>query len=275
MEEFNNDFLFKNKPDETTPLSAENLNTALKNTRAICSNTAGAHNGIFRGKDITNYFDDDSLWERISSGKFTDLFVGDYIVKNGITWRIAGFDIYLNKGEPALTKHHAVIVPDESLTTSKMNDDSTTEGGYKSSYMYNTTIPDILTNNITPVFSNHILQFHVRVTNSINKTGYNRFGTATGCSNTIEAVTRSTDLMNEVQVFGTIVYSSSGADVDADNVQFPLFRLAPEFIMTTKNYCWLKSIASNDRFCVIGSGGRASTYLASVSYDVRPYFYID
>ena len=43
---------------------------------------AGSHNALFRGKDITSYFNDRTLWSRISSGTFEDLFVGDYIKKN-------------------------------------------------------------------------------------------------------------------------------------------------------------------------------------------------
>lgn len=42
---------------------------------------AGYHNSIFRGKNVTSYLTDGTLFTRISSGSFEDLFVGDYIVK--------------------------------------------------------------------------------------------------------------------------------------------------------------------------------------------------
>ena len=51
---------------------------------------------------------------------FDDLYVGDYIVKNNVTWRIAGFDLhYSNKGYETQMVHHAVIVPDDSLGNAK------------------------------------------------------------------------------------------------------------------------------------------------------------
>ena len=278
MEEFNNDFEFKNKPDETTPRSAENLNIALKNTRAICSDTAGAHNGIFRGKDITNYFDDGSIWERISSGKFTDLFVGDYIVKNNITWRIAGFDTYLNKGDQnqGLKTHHAVIVPDEALTTSKMNASNTSENGYLGSDMVKNVLGTVLTDYIEPIFSTHILEYRSMLTNKINSTGYNRLGTATGCSSGWEWATRKLDLMSEVEVYGSQNWSSSGYDSGSNNAQLPLFKLAPEFISNKHNgWYWLSSIVTALTFAGIDGYGLVGNHGASNSHDVRPRFFID
>ena len=107
---------------------------------------AGFHNSIFRGKDVTSYFDDGSLFTRISSGNFNDLYVGDYVIKNNIAWRIAGFDVYYNKGNPnsGLTTHHAIIVPDKHLLTAFMNDTDTSVGGYAGSKMYTTTLPSVL-----------------------------------------------------------------------------------------------------------------------------------
>ena len=78
--------------------------TAIKINKEY-SNNAGSHNAIFRGEDVTKYLDDSSLWERISSGEFTDLFIGDYFQKDGVKYRIAGFDYYLhNKQKYVLIK---------------------------------------------------------------------------------------------------------------------------------------------------------------------------
>ena len=204
------------------------LNDKIESMNQMNYANAGFHNSIFRGADVTKYLTDGNLYTRISNGTFEDLYVGDYIIKNNITWRIAGFDVYYNKGDTAFTKHHAIIVPDTNLTTGRMNSTNTTVGGVAESEMYKTTLNDVLSNYITPVFGTHVLEYRQLLTTGINATGYNRFGNNGGCSNAWAWSSRKLDLMNEVQVYGSIVWSSSGYDIGSDNVQLPLFRLAPQ-----------------------------------------------
>ena len=236
---------------------------------------AGYHNSVFRGKDITSYLTDGTLFTRISSGSFEDLFVGDYIVKNNITWRIAGFDVYLHKGDTELTKHHAIIVPDKHLTTAQMNSSNTTVGGYVASAMYTTTLPSILETYITPVFGSHVIEIRNLLTTGINASGYNRWGTNSGCSNAWEWRSRKVDLMNENQVFGSISWSSSGFETGSDNCQLPLFRLAPEYITNRSYWYWLRNVVDSSRFAFVYYIGFSATGDASATGGVRPCFYID
>ena len=74
-------------------------------------NNAGAHNAIYRGKYLGDHVTDEQ-WTEIHNGTFRDMYVGDYWVINGITWRIAAFDYWLNHGDTACTKRIIVIVPD-------------------------------------------------------------------------------------------------------------------------------------------------------------------
>ena len=236
---------------------------------------AGYHNSVFRGKDITSYLTDGTLFTRISSGSFEDLFVGDYIVKNNITWRIAGFDVYLHKGDTELTKHHAIIVPDKHLTTAQMNSSNTTVGGYVASAMYTTTLPSILETYITPVFGSHVIEIRNLLTTGINASGYNRWGTNSGCSNAWEWRSRKVDLMNENQVFGSISWSSSGFETGSDNCQLPLFRLAPEYITNRSYWYWLRNVVDSSRFAMVNGNGNSINHGASATGGVRPCFYID
>ena len=236
---------------------------------------AGYHNSVFRGKDITSYLTDGTLFTRISSGSFEDLFVGDYIVKNNITWRIAGFDVYLHKGDTELTKHHAIIVPDKHLTTAQMNSSNTTVGGYVASAMYTTTLPSILETYITPVFGSHVIEIRNLLTTGINASGYNRWGTNSGCSNAWEWRSRKVDLMNENQVFGSISWSSSGFETGSDNCQLPLFRLAPEYITNRSYWYWLRNVVDSSRFAHVTIAGISLHRDASATGGVRPCFYID
>ena len=40
--------------------------------------SAASHNAIFRGEDLTGKYTVDQICERISSGTFEDLYIGDY-----------------------------------------------------------------------------------------------------------------------------------------------------------------------------------------------------
>lgn len=236
---------------------------------------AGYHNSIFRGKNVTSYLTDGSLFTRISNGSFEDLFVGDYIVKNNITWRIAGFDVYLHKGDTELTKHHAIIVPDKHLTTAQMNSSNTTVGGYVASAMYTTTLPSVLETYITPVFGSHVIEIRNLLTTGINASGYNRWGNGSGYSNAWEWRSRKVDLMNENQVFGSISWSSSGFETGSDNCQLPLFRLAPEYITNRSYWYWLRNVVDSSRFARVSYDGLSINNDASAAGGVRPCFYID
>ena len=237
-------------------------------------NNASFHNSIFRGKDITSYFTNGSLYNRIANGTFDDLFVGDYIIKNNITWRIAGFDIHLNKGDEPLTIHHAVIVPDSNLTTEVMNWEGSTEGGYVGSLVYGTTLPSVLTDYITPVFGNHIIEYRAFLTNGINPTGYNRSGTNDGCSNSCAWFSRKLDLMDECEVYGCPIHSSSAFDCGSAYTQLPLFALAPQYILSDESY-WLKDVSTSHSYASVTNSGIADGAWTAAILGVRPRFLID
>lgn len=258
-----------NKDDGSKKLATEEYVTNL-----LCINNAGFHNSIFRGKDVTAYHTDGTLYTRISSGEFDDLFVGDYIKINNITWRIAGFDIHLNKGDHVLTTHHAVIVPDSSLTSGAMNSEGSAEGGYVASLVYQNDLPTVLTNYITPVFGDHIIEYRASLTNGINPTGYNRMGTNDGCSNSYSWYSRKLDLMDECEVYGSAIWSSSGFDCGSAYTQLPLFALAPQYILSDEPY-WLKDVSTSHSYASVNASGMADGAWTGSFIGVRPRFFID
>ena len=264
----------------------------------LVSENAGFHNSIYRGKDVTSYLTatgDDNLYARISSGKFTDLYVGDYFIKdidlpfysniNGstvsMTWRIAGFDLYYNKGDScdsgtACTVHHAVIVPDDSLGTQSMNTSDVTTGGYVGSVMYTQKLPAYLTAIRNAFGSSHILKYRAWLTKGVDTTANNRYPSDTGAANSSAYYDAYINLMNHVQVTGNIGFSGSGFDLGLDNVQFPLFRLNSKYISLNDKSYWVRDITSQNRFGVIYANTTISIgYKASSSGNVRPFFLID
>ena len=85
-------------------------------------------------------------------------------------------------------------------------------------------------------------------------------------------------LMNEVQVYGCTVMSSSFYDVGAANTQLALFRMKPDYIVamnggvgeTSRYAWWLSAVASSAGFASGTNHGNAYYYNASGAYGVRP-----
>ena len=61
--------------------------TADLNSYLPLTDNAGFHNGIYRGKDLTNIYTVEEIYERVHNGTFEDLYIGDYITKE-ITYDI-------------------------------------------------------------------------------------------------------------------------------------------------------------------------------------------
>ncbi len=253
----------------TKNLSTEEYNKYLEAGKALRRNT-------YRGKDITEYYSDGSLYEMISNGTFDDIYVGDYIVANDVTWLIADIDNYLHSGDTPLTKHHVTVIPAKPLMNLGMNESNTTEGGYINSKMATETLPSLVSSEgvIGKAFGSHIIEYRNLLTNHVNTEAINQSGGRyKGASDGWVWYTRKIDLMSEVNVYGTTVWSSSGYDIGIDNRQYALFQLKPEFINsyeTEKFGYWLKSVAFDVRFNGVSIHGDNGYWYAVDLRGVRP-----
>lgn len=242
---------------------------------------AGFHNSIYRGKNITSYLTDGSLWTRISSGKFTDLFVGDYfnVTINGASHKmeIVAFDWFYNYGPAKLTQHHVVIIPATTLTNASMNSSNTTSGGYVGSNMFNSVLPTWAGYLETALGSNHVLKTSEYLTSNIDSNAKNiMVPSLTGASNGCSWNSSKANLLSETEVYGYLSYGSSGYEcMMCNSAQLPLFRLNPSKILVNDNSYLLRTIASAFNFCMVtGVGGYASYTYASYEYGLRPRFVI-
>lgn len=97
--------------------STQSIKNAIDSLRA---DDAGFHNSIFRGKDITEYLTNGSLWDRIKGTNgyrlFEDLYLGDYIETDDNLYYIMDFDYYDRSGPTSLTQHHLVMMPGLNMT---------------------------------------------------------------------------------------------------------------------------------------------------------------
>lgn len=240
-------------------------------------NNAGAHNAIYRGKNLGTSVTA-AQYAAISAGTFVDMYIGDYWVINGVNWRIAAFDYYLNCGDTSCTKHHVVIVPDSCLYNAQMHDTSsgqyeagaanTTVGGYVGSDMYTKNLEQAK-NTIKAAFSGHVLKHRVYLVNAVTD---GRPSAGAWCDSEVE-------LMNEQMVYGGAIFMpiANGSTVftnyRVEKSQLPLFALEPSRICNRATW-WLRDVVSASGFAVVDYDGVANSNYASCSYGVRPAFAI-
>lgn len=241
------------------------LQTDIDSVRNVLADGAAAHNCIYRGKNLGTSVTAEQ-YAAISSGKFTDLYIGDYWVIKGVTYRIAAFDYYYNCGDTNFTKHHVVIVPDTSLYKAQMNTSNVTTGGYTGSAMYKSNLAQAKTTIKAAFGSAHVLTKRELLTNAVN--GNTPSGWAWFDSDV--------ELMNEVQAYGSVAWGAhdgNGYNVASGDGQFPLFMFDRTKLHNREDY-WLRDVASATYFSYVSNGGYASSYDASSSFGVRPAFCI-
>ena len=241
------------------------LQTDIDSVKNVLADGAAAHNCIYRGKNLGTSVTAEQ-YAAISSGKFTDLYIGDYWVIKGVTYRIAAFDYYYNCGDTNFTKHHAVIVPDTSLYKAQMNTSNVTTGGYTGSAMYKSNLAQAKTTIKAAFGSAHVLTKRELLTNAVN--GNTPSGWAWFDSDV--------ELMNEVQAYGSVVWGAhdgNGYNVASGDGQFPLFMFDRTKLHNREDY-WLRDVASATSFSLVAVTGFATYYGASYSYGVRPAFCI-
>lgn len=243
----------------------EGVNTILAQ---LTYDNAGAHNSIYRGKNLGTTVTEEQ-WEAISSGTFTDLYIGDYWVIGGVNWRIAAFDYYLNCGDTSFTKHHAVIVPDTCLYSAQMNTTNVTTGAYKGSAMYTANLTQAKSTINSAFGSSHVLSHRIYLSNA----------TSNGRASAGEWTDSTVDLMCEHMVYGSGIFSpvSDGSNVPnnyrVEKGQLPLFALEPSRICNRDTW-WLRDVITAATFAFVNGHGDASCGGASYSRGVRPAFCI-
>ena len=260
----------------------------------LVADNAGAHNAIYRGKDLTAYFDSGEMSKAIANGSFDNIFIGDYVDKpmtvNGtsigtVRWRVADLDyFYLSGYGVVCSTHHVLMVPDDVLNVNiRMNATDTTEGAYLGSEMWKTTLP-LYTAAIQAAFGSvHVLSHRELLSTSINASAPSAAGAGwTGSANNFGWYDVLANIMTEPMVYGGTVYSSSGYDVGNARKQLALFSLDNSAMIAgyrgnhaDRRFYWLRAVASSTIFAALIHNGEATYYNASFQNTlsgIRPYF---
>lgn len=294
---------------------------------AVMNYNAANHNGIYRGKDLTNIYTVEEIYERVHNGTFEDLYLGDYFTVNittdlystftgtafesGVTYyersgadlnnwiytpttdttydsnktyytmqtitedvdlMIAAFDYYFRKGWWDLETHHIVLIPRKYKldTKSAINLIDTTDGGYFNSHMHQTTLP-CYAKSFKVALNGHLLLHRTRLTTATDADMLSMAGGGTvGASSGSTWERTELQLMNEIQVTGTMIYSSSYLEAGVDYKIFPLFNFVSTVIDIQNTTFWTRTIVSKEKYLAINNLGMLSTGAPSLDFGVCP-----
>ena len=243
----------------------------------IIAKNAGAHNSIYRGKDITDLFYDGTLSEQIAAGTFDDIFIGDYIIgKNSKRkYLVADINYRLHMGDTECTKPHILMIPERTMGNEQMNATNVTTGAYIGSAMYTTNLAKYKTIIKNDFEETHILKHRNHLQNAVTN-GYESAGIW---------YDSDIELMNETMVYGSNIFKNclNGSNIPnnytIDKSQLSLFRLRHDLTVAlndsgARQWYWLRDVVSSAAFAYVGTSGIASFDIASYSGGVRPAFLI-
>jgi len=243
---------------------------------------ATQHNSIYRGLDLTDYFNSGEMSIAIANGTFKNIYPGDYIIKSvtidnntysNVKWIVMDCDYHLHSGDQETTAHHVVVMPELHLFTAPMNDTHTAKDGYQGSKMWTTTIPLINTGIKAAFGASHVLSHRELLSNSMNADlTSSAYAGWKGCSSNWSWVSVEANICNENQVYGAPILSSSFYDTGDCYNQFSAFRLSKPLQCAPRQWFWLRSVALSTGFCYANHYGGASGTGAADSGSVRPYF---
>lgn len=254
------------------------VDTELGNHLEI-QNNAGFHNSIYRGKSLGSSVTA-AQQQAIHNGTFEDLFIGDYWAINSVNYRIAAFDYWLNTGTEnnKCTSHHAVLVPDGILYSSYMNEHDEVGGAYVNSAMRSTNLATART-IIQNAFGSSAILTHKEYLTSQATHGYPDSG---------QWKDSDIELMNELMVYGSYIYTPGNTPANAlsgelplmattSKTQLELFKLNPSLIsagLEDEDGWFLRDVVSTSKFAIVTGQGNAGTSYARAERGVRPCFAI-
>lgn len=257
--------------NETKKVKIENL------LPFVVPTNGGAHNSIYRGKDITDLFYNGTLSKQIAAGTFDDIFVGDYIIgkTSGRKYLVADINYRLNMGDTECKTPHILMLPERIMGTAQMNTTNVTTGAYIESAMYKNNLATFKNIIKSDFETSHILKHRNLFANAVTN-GYESAGTW---------YDSDIELMNEIMVYGSNIFHNiqNGTNLSynytIDKQQLSLFRLKPELTVARNDagdryWYWLRDVVSSAFFALVGTNGCADYNGASGAPGVRPAFLI-
>lgn len=170
----------------------------------------------------------------------------------------------VNNGAVIKDRHWGVIV--NTKKTHAWNSSGKTTGGYSASELDAYLQDEVLTNvksDLTALFgddwSNHLIANNKLLSNAVDETYYNRFGTASGAASSWTWFNgRYIVAPSEIEIYGSIAWSSSGYDTGEACHPLQAFQRFRFNELLGNTSPWLRDVSSASSACLAVYNGVAS-----------------
>lgn len=261
---------------------------------------AAQKNNMYVKKDITEYFTDGTLYDRINARNgfeaYEGIFPGCYfdtgtkVTAPGSTE--TGTERILVCGLKMLNPYqfdnvdtpHIICTAATHFGNGVWNETNTTVGGFTDSYILKTILGEPVTSGsasgtisqqLYNIFGTHLKTVNCLLSTTMTASASNKMGASSGASTSWAWKKMQAVLFSEMEVYGGTVFSSSGFDTGEAKHQMPAFAYSEEDMMPYPIYYWLKDVANATSACFAhGNYGYAGITLASYRGFVRPRFVI-
>lgn len=214
------------------------------------------HNQIFRGKNLGSIYTPTQK-DAVLTGSFKDLWVGDYWLIGGVTYRIADFNYFMGTGDPSVTANHIVVVPDQNMGAPTLYHNAAESPGY-----FNASIRSTLSSRASSIITAFSDASLLTIPHNLMS------GPASGYTKTSSKF----ELMTLEHIYGST--NSISLNAPQPTYQFSLFRVAPRYIVSSSqtNYYVQNMTTASRPLYVHKEGAVFSSSTASKLEGIRPFF---
>lgn len=244
----------------------------------VAINELDDHDNLITNRTRATDFDLTTLRQAIADQNLEKygLKVGDQKTIGGRTYVIAGLNVMKGSSTPyRVSQNHVGLIVIPHTTQAWNVSGNTYEGaggrgaGYKNSdlhyYLKNTLLPLVEGD----LGASSLIAHSKLLSSAVNTTGYNRFGSASGCASSWDwEHDCKISALSEVQVYGATVWSSSGYDTGEACRQLDVFRKYNHTEIFGGEYPWLRDVVSASLAAIATSHGLADINTASYAYYV-------
>ena len=219
------------------------------------------HNILFRGRLLGETMTT-AQQRAIKDGSFTDLWIGDYWLRNNVRYVIAGFNYWL--GQSGVTDNHIVVIAQNLFNSVQFNTGSM--NNVRNTAIISNTIETVGLNRFKDVFGSDKLMYR-----SHNyATG---FDDGAGIPNNVSAANVLVSLMQPPMIstsgVGAIIRDNYTINYFNDTMILPLFILKPDWRNTLLNH-WLNYVYNRNYASVVGTNGSISAVSVTSSAACYP-----
>lgn len=205
------------------------------------------HNQIFRGNNLGDRITN-AQQQAIKSGRFDDLWLGDYWVRNNVRYTIAGFNYWL--GQPGVQNNHIVVLARDLFDSVQFNTGDMTS--VPNTYMVATTLNQVAYNRFGDVFGTDKIM--ARPHNYA--TQFDDKGPSQVTTLNVKVSLMQPGMISTSGV-GAIIRDTYTINYFNDTMILPLFLAKPDWRNTTSNH-WLNYVYGTKYAAVISTIGAIS-----------------